>query len=138
MIYDNVKRVCEKQGISISTLEKKLEFSNGSICKWNDNEPGIRKVQKVADYLGVPIEKLLEQEARKTNRTNGVKEQISNQKLIQISNKIGDLVISSGLSYNQAKKVFDITLEALNDVPYSLSPCIDEQCCTSKEKPVCG
>lgn len=76
--------------------------------------------------MGVPIEKLLEQEARKTNRTNGVKEQISNQKLIQISNKIGDLVISSGLSYNQAKKVFDITLEALNDVPYSLSPCIDE------------
>ena len=63
---------------------------------------------------------------RKTNRTNGVKEQISNQKLIQISNKIGDLVISSGLSYNQAKKVFDINLEALNDVPYSLSPCIDE------------
>ena len=43
-----------------------------------------------------------------------MKEQISNQKLIQISNKIGDLVISSGLSYNQAKKVFDITLEALN------------------------
>ena len=52
MIYDNVKRACEKKGISISTLEKKLEFSNGSICKWNDNEPGIRKVQKVADYLG--------------------------------------------------------------------------------------
>ena len=65
MIYDNVKRACEKKGISISTLEKKLEFSNGSICKWNDNEPGIRKVQKVADYLGVPIEKLLEQEVRK-------------------------------------------------------------------------
>ena len=60
MIYDNVKRACEKKGISISTLEKKLEFSHGSICKWNDNEPGIRKVQKVADYLGVPIEKLLE------------------------------------------------------------------------------
>ncbi len=40
-------------------LKKALKFSNGSICKWNENEPGIRKVQKVADYLGVPIEKLL-------------------------------------------------------------------------------
>ena len=59
-------------------------------------------------------------------KVSSSEEQISNQKLIQISNKIGDLVISSGLSYNQAKKVFDITLEALNDVPYSLSPCIDE------------
>lgn len=138
MLYDNVKKICEEKGITIMQLEQELEFPRSYICKWNNNEPGIRKVQKVADYLGVPIEKLLEQEARKTNRTNGVKEQISNQKLIQISNKIGDLVISSGLSYNQAKKVFDITLEALNDVPYSLSPCIDEQCCTSKEKPVCG
>lgn len=26
MIYDNVKRVCEKQGISISTLEKNWNF----------------------------------------------------------------------------------------------------------------
>jgi transcriptional regulator with XRE-family HTH domain len=60
LIYDNIKRVCEKKGISISTLEKKLEFSNGSICKWNDNEPGIHKVKKVADWLGIPIEKLLE------------------------------------------------------------------------------
>ena len=60
LIYDNVKRVCEKKGISISALEKKLEFSNGSISKWNDNEPGIHKVKKVADSLGVPIEKLLE------------------------------------------------------------------------------
>ena len=49
-----------EKGISVSMLEKKMEFSNGSISKWNDNEPGIRKVQKVADYLGVPIEKLLE------------------------------------------------------------------------------
>ena len=60
MLYDNVKRMCEQKGISVSMLEKKMEFSNGSISKWNDNEPGIRKVQKVADYLGVPIEKLLE------------------------------------------------------------------------------
>lgn len=61
MIYVQRKACMRKKGISISTLEKKLEFSNGSICKWNDNEPGIRKVQKVADYLGVPIEKLLEE-----------------------------------------------------------------------------
>ena len=60
MLYDNVKRMCEQKGISVSMLEKKMEFSNGSISKWNDNEPGIRKVQKVADYLGVPIEKLRE------------------------------------------------------------------------------
>ena len=58
VIYDNVKKLCDQKGISIWRLERDL--SNRSVSKWNDNEPGIRKVQKVADYLGVPIEKLLE------------------------------------------------------------------------------
>ena len=61
MLYDNVKRLCEEKGISILSLEKALEFPRSSICKWNENEPGIRKVQKVADYLGVSIEELLEE-----------------------------------------------------------------------------
>lgn len=47
------------KGISISQLERDLEFPRSSICKWNDNQPGIRKVQKVADYFNVPIETLL-------------------------------------------------------------------------------
>lgn len=60
MLYDNVKMLCKERGISILKLEAVLEFPRSSICKWNENEPGIRKVQKVADYLGVPIERLLE------------------------------------------------------------------------------
>lgn len=62
MLYDNVKALCRERGISILKLEAALGFPRSSICKWNENEPGIRKVQKVADYLGVPIEKLLEDE----------------------------------------------------------------------------
>lgn len=59
MIYDNVKFFCREKGITISKLETVLEFPRSSICKWNENEPGIRKVQKVADYLNVSIEELL-------------------------------------------------------------------------------
>ena len=59
MLFDNVVAMCEKQKITIGKLEKELGFGNGSIRKWNESEPGIRKVQKVAEYLGVPIEKLL-------------------------------------------------------------------------------
>ena len=61
MLYDNVKRVCSEKGVSVRYVEKQCELSNGSISKWNENEPGIRKVQKVADYFGVSIEKLLEE-----------------------------------------------------------------------------
>ncbi len=59
MIYDNVKRICGQKGITISQMEKDLGFPRSSVCKWNDNEPGVTKVQKTADYLGTTIEELL-------------------------------------------------------------------------------
>ena len=64
-IYDNVKTICKRKGTSVAKIEKTLNLSNGSISKWNDNEPGVGKVQKVADYLGVPIEALLADEEGK-------------------------------------------------------------------------
>ena len=60
VLFDNIKELCEKKGVSVWTLEKDLGFSNRSISKWNETDPGIRKVQKVADYFGVAIEDLLE------------------------------------------------------------------------------
>lgn len=62
MLYDNIKKMCERKEVSVGRIEKDLNFSNGCICKWNENEPGIRKVKKVADYLGVTIEELLAEE----------------------------------------------------------------------------
>lgn len=61
MLYNNVKALCEERGVTIWKLERDLGFPHSSIRKWNENEPGIRKVQKVADYLHVPIERLLEE-----------------------------------------------------------------------------
>ena len=61
MLYDNVKSICEEKGIPISKLEDDLTISKKlHLQMWNKNEPGIRKVQKVAEYLNVSIEELLE------------------------------------------------------------------------------
>ena len=68
MLYDNVKALCDERKISISILERELKFPRSYICKWNENEPGIRKVQKVADYLGVSIEKLLEDDSQRNKQ----------------------------------------------------------------------
>lgn len=62
MIYDTINAICEAKGVSVWKMERELGFSNGCIRKWNDSDPGIRKVRKVADYLDVPIEKLLDDE----------------------------------------------------------------------------
>ena len=59
MLYDNVKAACKQQGVTILKMESDLGFPRSSLCKWNENEPGVSKVKKVADYLEVPIEKLL-------------------------------------------------------------------------------
>lgn len=59
MLFDNVRALCNERNIAISKLEDDLGFPRSYICKWNKNEPGIRKVQKVAEYLGVTIEELL-------------------------------------------------------------------------------
>lgn len=62
MLYDTIRKICIKKKIHVSNMEKDLNFPRSSICKWNESEPGIRKVQKVAKYLGVQIEELLEKE----------------------------------------------------------------------------
>ena len=65
LLYDNIKKICLEKKIAISEMERDLGFPRSYVCKWNENEPGIRKVQKVADYLRVSIEYLLEDNQEK-------------------------------------------------------------------------
>lgn len=62
LIYDRIKELCAKKGISIYRLEKDLSFSSCSICKWKTSTPSVDKVQKVANYFGVTVNYLLEGE----------------------------------------------------------------------------
>lgn len=66
MLYDNVKALCGMKKIPISKLELDLNFPRSYICKWNENEPGIYKVEKVADYLGTTVDALLSEGKEKT------------------------------------------------------------------------
>lgn len=65
LLYDNIKKICLEKKIAISEMERDLGFPRSYVCKWNENEPGIRKVQKVAVYLRVSIEYLLEDNQEK-------------------------------------------------------------------------
>lgn len=61
-IYDNICRIAREKGTSINTVEKECSLGIGSLCKWNVSSPTVRNLKKVADYLGTPIETLLEEE----------------------------------------------------------------------------
>ena len=65
MLYKNICRIAKEKGISINYLEKTAGVSRGSICKGgfadedNKVEPGIWKLEKVAQILGVSVEQLI-------------------------------------------------------------------------------
>ena len=61
MIYENVKRLCEKNKTSIWALEKDCGIGNGSIGKWADGDtnPRIGTLKKIADYFGITVDELL-------------------------------------------------------------------------------
>lgn len=62
MIYSNIKKLCFNKKISISKLENDLRIPRSSICKWDKTTPSVLKVKSVADYFGVSIEELLNED----------------------------------------------------------------------------
>ena len=62
MIYEKIKRLAAKEGISIAALEKKLNIGNGTIRKWNEASPTFENVFKVAKHFGVSMDYFTEWE----------------------------------------------------------------------------
>lgn len=60
LLFENVKALANKKGMSIGELEKAAGLSNGAIFKWKASNPKIDSVQAVAKVLKVKVDKLLE------------------------------------------------------------------------------
>lgn len=52
------------EGISIASLEKKLNIGNGTIRKWNEASPTFENVFKVAKYFNVSMDYFAEWEEK--------------------------------------------------------------------------
>lgn len=63
MLYDKIKEVAKTKSLSIYRIERDLGFSNGSIRKWNNSTPSATSLKKVANYLNVTLDDLLEETA---------------------------------------------------------------------------
>ena len=60
-IYDNVKKACKENNISVTELEESLGFSRSSIYKWSKHTPNVEKLKAVANKLDKPMEYFLEE-----------------------------------------------------------------------------
>lgn len=66
-----IKELCKEQGITIAELERRAEITPTTMAKWDETEPSVYKVAKVAKALGVTIEELLEDPAETEAKDEG-------------------------------------------------------------------
>lgn len=59
-LFKSVRAMCRKKQVPVSRVEKDCGFGSNSIRRWGEHEPSISKVKKVADYLSVSVDELIE------------------------------------------------------------------------------
>ena len=58
-IVDRIKELSATKNMTIAELERKLDFANSSIRKWDKQSPSSIRLQKVAEYFNVSVDYLL-------------------------------------------------------------------------------
>ena len=103
-----IKQLAHQRGLTFAELERRLNFSNGQIARWNKQTPGIDKVQKVADYFNVSVDYLL---------SRNTKEDKYEQQLIAMFRKQTDGMNNSQKEkFNSSlNKLFSVAEALLND-----------------------
>lgn len=67
MFYDKFKGLCDQRGLSPSAVVKALGLSTGNIAAWKRGQtPKYERLVAIADYLGVSVQELVDDESRET------------------------------------------------------------------------
>lgn len=61
-LVEKIKALCQTKDITFAALERRLDFGNGTIRKWDNATPSGDKLAKVADYFNVSVDYLLGRE----------------------------------------------------------------------------
>ena len=64
MVFETINDMCAERGISIAKLEAECGLGNATIRRWNKSMPRLDTLQKVADYLKVSVDDLLNRRAK--------------------------------------------------------------------------
>ncbi|MGM0239903.1 helix-turn-helix domain-containing protein [Enterococcus sp. AZ103] len=58
-VFDRIKNLADKQGISVSKVATDLGFSENLFYQWKKASPKSDRLEKVADYFDVSVDYLL-------------------------------------------------------------------------------
>ena len=59
-LYEKIKRIAEKQGMSIREVERRCGFAYGTLQRWSKISPMVDKVWKVSRVLNVTVDELMD------------------------------------------------------------------------------
>ena len=106
--FEIVKDLCEKQGISLNTLEEKLELGKNSLYGLKRNQPSAERLQQIADYFNVSTDYLL----GRTDNPNIAKDTVTTPdgRVVDLSNLRERVVLFDGkpLSDDDVDKIAQI------------------------------
>lgn len=58
-VFEKVKELCDKHGISLNTLEENLGYGRNSLYSLKNKKPNAERLQEIADYFNVSTDYLL-------------------------------------------------------------------------------
>lgn len=59
-MVEKIKALAKERNMKISDVEQKCKIGQRSIYNWDEHKPSIDKVLRVANYLGVTVDELVE------------------------------------------------------------------------------
>lgn len=54
-----IRHLCIDHKTTVAELERAVGLGNGTIARWNNSDPGVDKVKRVADYFHISMDELL-------------------------------------------------------------------------------
>lgn len=61
-LLNKVKLLCDQHGETLASLERKMNFGNGTIRRWDNTIPSGDRLAKIADFFNVSVDYLLGRE----------------------------------------------------------------------------
>ena len=61
-LVERIRRLCAEHDISVRQLELATGLTERTIGRWDVSTPSVDKVKKVADYFGVTVDYLIDQD----------------------------------------------------------------------------
>lgn len=75
-MFERIKELCRKRGISVNNLENSLGYSKNTLYRLKTQNPGADKLKDIADYFDVSVDYLLGRNDKLQNEEPSMAKQV--------------------------------------------------------------